>query len=90
MNAREISLKCGDIIKMDSRLAQCAIRNPDDKATQPKSFTFDGAFDIDSTTEQIYADIGFPLVEVITLIFITLISIVLLDLFNENLIFLFK
>ncbi|ESN93514.1 hypothetical protein HELRODRAFT_88642, partial [Helobdella robusta] len=29
-------------------------------------FTFDGAYDVNSTTEQIYADIGFPLVEGVT------------------------
>ena len=31
----------------------------------PKSFTFDGVYGEDSTTEQIYNDIGFGLVEVI-------------------------
>ena len=30
----------------------------------PKSFTFDGVYGEDSTTEQIYNDIGFGLVEV--------------------------
>ena len=29
----------------------------------PKTFTFDGAYGIDSTTETIYNDVGFALVE---------------------------
>lgn len=29
----------------------------------PKQFTFDGAYGIDSNTEQLYNDLGFPLVE---------------------------
>ena len=64
MNAREQGLKCAEVIAIDGRVAQCSIKNPADKAAAPKSFTFDGAYDADSTMEQIYADIGFPLVEV--------------------------
>jgi hypothetical protein len=49
---------------MNSQIGQCSIQNPADKKAPPKSFTFDGAYFTDSTTEQIYADIGFGLVEV--------------------------
>ena len=64
MNSREKNLNCEEVITMDGRTALCSIRNPGDKKAPPKSFTFDGAYDTNSTTEQIYADIGFPLVEV--------------------------
>ena len=64
MNSREKGLKCLEVVAIDSRTALCSITNPNDKKAPPKSFTFDGAYDTNSTTEQIYADIGFPLVEV--------------------------
>jgi len=68
MNEREKGLKCGQVVDIDGQMARCSITNPDDRNAPPKTFTFDGAYDIASTTEQIYADIGFPLVEVICLI----------------------
>jgi kinesin family protein 3/17 len=49
---------------MDSAKGGCSIKNPDDAKAPPKMFTFDGAYFIDSTTEQIYNDIAYPLVEV--------------------------
>ena len=64
MNAREKGLNCKDVIDIDNRMARCSITNPEDLKAPPKTFTFDGAYDTKSTTEQIYADIGFPLVEV--------------------------
>lgn len=43
----------------------CTIRKPGSREDQtPKQFTFDGAYYMDSTTEQIYNDIAYPLVEV--------------------------
>jgi len=65
MNAREDGLRCKDIIFIDERLAQCSIKNPNEGKVPPKAFTFDGAYGVNSTTQQIYAEIGFPLVEVI-------------------------
>lgn len=38
--------------------------NPNDSDAIPKPFTFDGAYDVDSTTEQIYNEVVFPIVEV--------------------------
>lgn len=38
--------------------------NPNDLEAPPKTFTFDGAYDMDATTEQIYNEIVFPIVEV--------------------------
>ena len=64
MNAREKGLNCKTVVSMDG--LQCSIQNPADAKSPPKSFTFDGVYFVDSTTEQIYADIGYPLVEVTT------------------------
>jgi kinesin family protein 3/17 len=66
MNAREKGLNCKEVVNIDNRMAHCSITNPDDPKAPPKTFTFDGAYDTNSTTEQIYADIGFPLVEGVT------------------------
>lgn len=44
----------------------CTITNPNDQNAPPKKFTFDASYFTNSTTEQIYNDIGFPLVEVRT------------------------
>ena len=64
MNSRENGLKCKMVVTMNSASGQCSITNPSDKRGPPKNFTFDGAFFIDSTTESIYNDIAYPLVEV--------------------------
>lgn len=49
---------------MEGDRAQCAITNPGDAKAPPKNFTFDGAYFTDSTTESIYNEIAYPLVEV--------------------------
>ena len=49
---------------MDARSYSCSMVNPSLPNDPPKSFTFDGVYAEDSTTEQIYNDIGFALVEV--------------------------
>ena len=49
---------------MDSKISQCSIVNPKDQNAPPKLMTFDGAYHTDSTTEAIYNEIAFPLVEV--------------------------
>ena len=64
MNKREKDLNCKSCVNMDSKIGQCTLTNLSEKKAPPKSFTFDGAYFTDSTTEQIYADIGYPLVEV--------------------------
>ena len=63
MNGREKSLKCENVIQMDPSIGQCRIVKPKEKNQPPKMFTFDGVFDPDSITENIYADICYPLVE---------------------------
>ena len=64
INSREKDLKCKCVVSMDSARGQCSIVNPADDKAPPKNFTFDGAYFVDSTTENIYADIAYPLVEV--------------------------
>ncbi|GFQ64774.1 kinesin-like protein KIF17 [Trichonephila clavata] len=63
---RERDLGCKVIISMDSSCGLCSIVNPADSSAPPKSFTFDGAYFIDSTTEQIYNEIVYPIVESVT------------------------
>lgn len=66
LNERELNLKCKVVVSMESSRGQCCIQNPNDLKNPPKPFFFDGAYFIDSTTDQIYADIAYPLVEGVT------------------------
>ena len=45
-------------------MSQCSIVSPKDPNAPPKVMTFDGAYYTDSTTESIYNELAFPLVEV--------------------------
>ena len=63
MNEREKNLKCKPCVTMESKRGQCTIKNPGDPKAPPKMFTFDGAYYTDSTTENIYNEIAYPLVE---------------------------
>ncbi|GLH07961.1 Kinesin-like protein Klp68D [Gryllus bimaculatus] len=63
MNRREKDLCSRSVVYMDHDHCTCSIVNPADHAAPPKTFTFDGVYDTDSTTEQIYNDISYPLVE---------------------------
>jgi hypothetical protein len=49
---------------MDPATLSCCILNPSEPNLPPKTFTFDGVYGTDSTTEAIYNDNGFSLVEV--------------------------
>ncbi len=48
---------------MDPKITQCSIVNVSDQSAPPKNFTFDGCYGPDSTTEAIYNEIAYPLVE---------------------------
>ncbi|XP_021926304.1 osmotic avoidance abnormal protein 3-like [Zootermopsis nevadensis] len=63
MNSREKDLNCKCVVFMDNSHCTCSIVNPTDSSAPPKSFTFDGVYHINSTTEQIYNEIAYPLVE---------------------------
>ncbi|XP_066978670.1 osmotic avoidance abnormal protein 3-like [Macrobrachium rosenbergii] len=62
MNKRERDLNCECVVQMSNNTA-CLLTNPADPNAEPKSFAFDGAYFTDSTTEGIYNDVAFPLVE---------------------------
>ncbi|XP_038053503.1 kinesin-like protein KIF17 isoform X2 [Patiria miniata] len=62
MNEREKSLGCSPVVQMEGGRGYCSIQKPKTK-DPPKSFTFDGAYYVDSTTETIYNDIAYPLVD---------------------------
>ncbi|XP_066296014.1 osmotic avoidance abnormal protein 3-like isoform X2 [Branchiostoma lanceolatum] len=62
LNEREKNLNCGTVIRMDGGI-QCGIIKPDRQDEPPKQFTFDGSYDVGSTTEKIYDDVAYPLVE---------------------------
>ncbi|XP_067655416.1 osmotic avoidance abnormal protein 3-like [Haliotis asinina] len=66
MNSREKNMDCKCVLAMDSSRGSCQITNPTDAKAPPKMFTFDGSYFTDSTTEQIYNDIAYPLVEGVT------------------------
>jgi len=66
LNERENNLNCKNIIDIDSSRGQCSIKNSSSSKIQPKPFFFDGSYGLESTTEQIYLDIVYPLVENVT------------------------
>ena len=60
-----------NIVDIDSKKNQVHLKCLEEPKAPPKQFTFDGAYGLDSITETIYNDVGFPLVEsVITIIHI--------------------
>ena len=62
MNEREVKLQCLNVIDINHASRECSIQLDD---TNPaKRFTFDGAYDAHCNTEQIYAHMIYPLVEV--------------------------
>ncbi|OXA50554.1 Osmotic avoidance abnormal protein 3 [Folsomia candida] len=63
MNNREKDLHSKSVVYMDSSLCQCSIVNPGDASAPPKTFSFDGVYFTESTTEALYNDVAYPLVE---------------------------
>ncbi|XP_077499049.1 osmotic avoidance abnormal protein 3-like [Amblyomma americanum] len=63
MNGKEREQKCQSVVRIDCAAGQCTLTNPADRSAPAKTFCFDGAYDGDSTTEQIYDDIVYPIVE---------------------------
>ncbi|GAB6031638.1 Kinesin-like protein kif3a [Chamberlinius hualienensis] len=66
MNHREKERNANSVVAVESKnngINQVSITNPNDSNAPPKVFFFDGAYGQDSTTEQIYNDIVYPLVE---------------------------
>ncbi|XP_069775164.1 kinesin-like protein KIF17 isoform X2 [Narcine bancroftii] len=65
-NSREGDLNCRVVVAMDGARGLCFIQKPGAPAEPPKQFTFDSVYYIESTTEQLYNEIAYPLVEGVT------------------------
>uniref|UniRef100_A0A8B9PXR5 Kinesin motor domain-containing protein n=1 Tax=Apteryx owenii TaxID=8824 RepID=A0A8B9PXR5_APTOW len=61
---REQELGCKVVVRTESARGRCSIQNPRAAGEPPKQFTFDGAYGREHSTEQIYNEIAYPLVEV--------------------------
>uniref|UniRef100_A0A182VXQ2 Kinesin-like protein n=1 Tax=Anopheles minimus TaxID=112268 RepID=A0A182VXQ2_9DIPT len=61
MNKREQQSKCKNVIQIDNALVN--LDNPNDSNAPQKSFQFDNAYGYAATTENIYSDICYSLVE---------------------------
>ncbi|XP_030274800.1 kinesin-like protein KIF17 isoform X1 [Sparus aurata] len=66
LNDREKALSSKMVLSMDLQRCQCFIEKPGAADEPPKQFTFDGTYFIDQTTEQMYNEIAYPLVEGVT------------------------
>ncbi|XP_045885365.1 kinesin-like protein KIF17 isoform X4 [Micropterus dolomieu] len=66
LNDREKALCSKMVLFMDLHRCQCFIEKPGAADEPPKQFTFDGTYFIDQTTEQMYNEIAYPLVEGVT------------------------
>ncbi|XP_053508893.1 kinesin-like protein KIF17 isoform X5 [Ictalurus furcatus] len=66
LNNREKTLNCKMVVSVDCSRCQCFIEKPGAAEEPPKQFTFDGTYFIDQTTEQMYNEIAYPLVEGVT------------------------
>jgi hypothetical protein len=52
---------------MDYSTNTVFLKNLEDPKQPPKQFSFDGVYNVDSITETIYNDVGFPLVESVSM-----------------------
>ncbi|KAG9352881.1 hypothetical protein JZ751_017457 [Albula glossodonta] len=66
MNDREKALNCKMVVSIEPSRCQCFIEKPGATEEPPKQFTFDGAYFIHQSTEQMYNEIAYPLVEGVT------------------------
>ncbi|XP_030585619.1 kinesin-like protein KIF17 isoform X4 [Archocentrus centrarchus] len=66
LNDREKALSSKMVLSMDLQRCQCFIEKPGAVDEPPKQFTFDGTYYIDQTTEQMYNEIAYALVEGVT------------------------
>ncbi|KAL4622505.1 kinesin-like protein KIF17 isoform X1 [Arapaima gigas] len=66
MNARERALGCKTVVSMEPSRCQCFIEKPGAPEEPAKQFTFDGAYFSQHSTEQLYNEVAYPLVEGVT------------------------
>ncbi|CAL8340955.1 unnamed protein product [Merluccius merluccius] len=65
LNGREEALGCRTVVSMEVLQGRCCIRRPG-VPEPPKVFTFDGTYFMEQTTEQMYNEVAYPLVEGVT------------------------
>ncbi|XP_064423933.1 kinesin-like protein KIF17 isoform X2 [Latimeria chalumnae] len=63
---RERDLDCQQVVSVDCSRGQCFIHKPGATEEPPKHFTFDGAYHMEHSTELIYNEVAYPLVEGVT------------------------
>lgn len=64
MNQRETGMHCETVVRMDEATGTVTLGRPQAGSHEaPKQFTFDGAYFTESNSEEIYAEMAFPLVE---------------------------
>ena len=64
INDREKNLACSVVVDMDPTIGQCILSKPKSTGKEgQKAFTFDGVYFVDSTTDSIYSETAFPLVD---------------------------
>ncbi|XP_058486531.1 kinesin-like protein KIF17 isoform X2 [Solea solea] len=66
LNDREKALSSRSVLSMDLQRCQCFIEKPSAVDEPPKQFTFDGTYFTDQTTEEMYNEIAYALVEGVT------------------------
>uniref|UniRef100_A0A3Q3Q2J7 Kinesin-like protein n=1 Tax=Monopterus albus TaxID=43700 RepID=A0A3Q3Q2J7_MONAL len=66
LDDREKTLGSQMVLSMDLQRCQCFIEKPGVVDEPPKQFTFDGTYFTDQTTEQMYNETAYPLVESVT------------------------
>ncbi|XP_066528992.1 kinesin-like protein KIF17 isoform X2 [Hoplias malabaricus] len=66
LNEREKVLNCKMVVSVDATHCQCFIAKPGAPEEPPKQFTFDGTYFVNQTTEQMYNETVYPLVEGVT------------------------
>ncbi|XP_021163866.2 kinesin-like protein KIF17 isoform X2 [Fundulus heteroclitus] len=66
LNDRERALSSKMVLSMDVQRCQCFIKKPGAADEPPKQFTFDGTYYINQTTEHLYNEIAYPLIEGVT------------------------
>lgn len=63
MNTKEKIDNRKNILNIKSNIGLIQITNPEEPNNEPKTFTFDAAYDENSTQRQVYDEIAYPLVE---------------------------
>lgn len=62
MNAKEKSLGCKPVLKVDKSQNQIELIRPDNEGPN-KDFAYDSVYDVDSKQQEVYDESAFPLVE---------------------------